>query len=59
MMFCWPILVVVVIVTIVTEPPCQRINREEVGSSVLRAHRHDKPSASYDLNVGPSIRHQL
>src|ERR1700738_3588277 len=50
---------VIIIVISGTEPACQSIDFEDVGSSVLGAHRHDEPSASYDLNVRPSIRHQL
>jgi hypothetical protein len=58
MIFCWAILIIVIVI-IFTEPPCQRIDCEGVGSSVLGAHRHDKPSASYDLNICPSVSDQF
>jgi len=58
MTFCWTILVIVIVI-VFSEPPCERINGEGVGSSVLGAHRHDKPSAPHDLNVCPSISHQF
>ena len=61
MMFSQPILIVIIIVIIFifTEPPCQRIDCESVGVSVLGAHRHDKPPASYHLNICPSISDQF
>jgi len=52
-------ILIIIIVIVFSEPPCERINGEGIGSSVLGAHRHDKPSAPHDLNVCPSISDQF
>src|SRR5438105_3177616 len=58
---CCSILIIIIIIVIVETqpPPGESIDCECVRLTVFGAHRHDEPSAAYDLNVGPPVGHQL